>query len=158
MTNCITAAARRGSGRLCSVTIWFEWKWEALMEEGGFIERKETYDEINNNQSSGNSPWPSVGGWRAGRVSEGLRWIKLGFSLLIRICRAQWYWECVCVGRGFNLLRASACFYWSSEKSSRLGRVCFSCVCETQIQTFISPEERKRLQKALCRAQTEKMT
>ena len=39
---------------------------------GGVIERKETYDEINNNQSSGNSPWPAAeeeggqGGWVKG--------------------------------------------------------------------------------------------
>lgn len=39
------------------------------MEEGGFIEQKETYDEINNNQSSGNNPWRVWGGregeWKA---------------------------------------------------------------------------------------------
>lgn len=41
------------------------------MEEGGFIERKETYDEINNNQSSGNSPWPAAEeGGREGRKGE----------------------------------------------------------------------------------------
>lgn len=51
------------------------------MEEGGFIERKKTYDEINNNQSSGNRPQPAG----RGRGGEGMRWIKLGFSLLIRI-------------------------------------------------------------------------
>lgn len=32
---------------------------------------------------------PGKGGGRAGRVREGLRWIKLGFSLLIRIWRAK---------------------------------------------------------------------
>lgn len=45
------------------------------MEEGGFIERKETYDEINNNQSSGNSPWPAAEeGGREGREGREGEW------------------------------------------------------------------------------------
>lgn len=44
------------------------------MEEGGFIERKKTYDEINNNQSSGNSP--QAGGGREGEGGDEMDQIR----------------------------------------------------------------------------------
>lgn len=46
------------------------------MEEGGFIERKKTYDEINNNQSSGNSPQPARKGGREGEGRDEMDQIR----------------------------------------------------------------------------------